>query len=463
MKSSLAAIALCAAAFLACEERPREGASPLGSEQSPNASILPAPLAPGPETKRDTRPGTPGAPTPNLPPKPYPHDRELVSEVSPERDIGGLELRAEFVWQGVEVRELPARGRPDPLPTAGSTKADAGKNTETRTLSTLPTLRIRITTNGRMFAELTSPTFTLPEGTQLMARLDRWGHVVVWPDGRSYRVAPRGSLRALFEERRVDVAPLLDGDARPSGSGKRFDLTTERRNVQSPLGEVALESVVDPTLEASGTLVCRFLLELIRIDPGSDLCPSGELPVEATFKWLGGGELGFRVSSLKRVMSFAAAGVSSDFAIPPAMPIFKPGELPPVDSPLLWSEQESRSLFGASGSRDAALTLDNPTELPLFVLVDRVPAVRVAARDTATWTSVPRSRTVAIRDFLGERTPPPQVVAVPGKLTLGAPEVPAAEGQFAGEVPGQLRPASIKAPGSEPLGSAPAPSARPER
>jgi hypothetical protein len=167
------------------------------------------------------------------------------------------------------------------------------------------------------------------------------------------------------------------------------------------------------------------------------------------------------VTSLKRVTSFATAGVASDFAIPPAMPIFKPVELPPVDSPLLWSEAESRTLFGALGPRDAALTLDNPTELPLFVIVDRTPVARVGARDTATWTSAPRSRNVAIRDFLGERAPAPQAVAVPGKLALGTSEVLAAEGQFIGDIPGQLRPASMKAP--EPAGVAPAPSAPPGR
>src|SRR5690606_8751280 len=40
-----------------------------------------------------------------------------------------------------------------------------------------------------------------PEGTEIRARADRIGHAIVWPDQRSYRVAPPGSLHALFADR----------------------------------------------------------------------------------------------------------------------------------------------------------------------------------------------------------------------------------------------------------------------
>src|SRR5262245_32339385 len=82
----------CAGALLACEEQRSHapGAAPAASEPSPNASILPAPLAGarGGDTKRPAVPA-------NLPPRAFPHDRELTSEPNPDHDIGGLELRAE--------------------------------------------------------------------------------------------------------------------------------------------------------------------------------------------------------------------------------------------------------------------------------------------------------------------------------------------------------------------------------
>ncbi len=427
MKGSVAALALALSALLACEERSREGTGPVGSEQSPNASILPAPLAPGREARTDARPGSSASPTPTLPPRPFPNDRELPNEASLERDVGGVELRAEFVWPGVETREVTLPSKPDAAPPRLDSRADAGKSPEIKTLFTQPTLRIRLTTNGRMFAELSSPSFTLPAGTQLMARLDRFGHVVVWPDGRSYRVAPRGSLRALLQERRVDVAPLLDGEIVPGGAGKRFDLTTLRHTVQSPLGEVVMESAVDATLGGSGVLVCRLLLELLRLDPGVDLCPSGELPVEATFRWVNGGELAFRVTSLRRVASFATLG-SDALSIPPAMPIFKPGELPPETSALLWSEAEERQLLGARSPREAELTLDNPSEVPVFVVADRTPVARVAQRSSTVFRAAQRSHIVFHRDFLGERVSTSQSLELPAKLVLGVSDIPAAEG-----------------------------------
>lgn len=440
---------VCVSALAACES-PRGNATisaPAASEPSPNASILPAPLA-GARASGAKRSATQIA---NLPPRAFPHDRELASEPNPDPDVGGLELRAEFAWPEVEQRELPldrpARGASDGARSSTGSDGERGATGrvegaargdgkgEAKSLSTLPSLRIRIMTNGRMFAELVSPTFTLPTHTRIEARVDRYGHVVVWPDGRSYRVAPRGSLRALFEERRVDVAPLLDGDVTPDGGGQRFELPSVRRKIRGPLGEVLVESVIDASLGTSGTLLCRFLLELSRLDPASDLCPEGELPVEAIYAWASQGELRFRVTAVKRIQSFAAAAPGDDFSIPPAMPIFKPGELPPEQTSLLWTEAQSRKLFGAP--EGAELALNNPSDLPLFVIVDRLPLARVDAGSFATFVTAPRSRSVAFRDFLGERVEAPRTVNVPGRLSLGRePEPAASEGGGAAEVPG---------------------------
>ena len=53
---------------------------------------------------------------------------------------------------------------------------------------------------------LTSRAFALPRNTELRARSDLSGFIVVWPDGRSYRSVPQGAVRALA---RAGLSPDL--------------------------------------------------------------------------------------------------------------------------------------------------------------------------------------------------------------------------------------------------------------
>ena len=68
---------------------------------------------------------------------------------------------------------------------------------------------------------LTGGGFVLPQGTELRARLDRYGHLLLWPGEDTYRVAEPGSLRALLGERRLDVAPLSRAEVVDGGEGPR--------------------------------------------------------------------------------------------------------------------------------------------------------------------------------------------------------------------------------------------------
>ena len=43
-----------------------------------------------------------------------------------------------------------------------------------------------------------SSVFPLPLGTELRARQDRYGHLLVWKGGTEYRVLPPGTLRAML-------------------------------------------------------------------------------------------------------------------------------------------------------------------------------------------------------------------------------------------------------------------------
>src|SRR5260370_39700098 len=74
--------------------------------------------------------------------------------------------------------------------------------------------------------------FVLPQGVELRARVDRYGHLVLWPGEEVYRVAEPGALRAPFGERRLDVAPLSLANVVSTGQGaRRLDFRTRRVEV----------------------------------------------------------------------------------------------------------------------------------------------------------------------------------------------------------------------------------------
>lgn len=416
--SVLLVLALGASA-LACQgDDPRDDAKgAVGSElSSPNARILPAPLVSARTSSGE--PPVEGSPTaltrlPAAPPRPFSVDGELSAEVSPARDGWLLELRGEFAWPELDARsvevvsEAPSSGRGgSPDPTA---------------LPTRPELRLFVSPQGSLTVKFASPTLALPVGAQLRSRSDRWGHVVVWPDRRSYRVAPRGSLRALFNERRVDVSPLVAGSVETGETGRRLGLPTQRRIIEGPLGKVVLESALVTGLADGGLLVCRLLLELARIQSSGDVCLAEELPVEAQYLWARGGELWFRVTALQRHASLSALEAPDLFEIPPPMPILKPGELPPDEGQLLWPAPTLARLWGASDGSTAELLLSNPNDLPMYVLVDRLPLARVPPLGQARWATQRRTRSISFRDFLGEHLFPARNVEPPGELVLGAP------------------------------------------
>jgi hypothetical protein len=348
---------------------------------------------------------------PPPPPTPFPVDGELPPERPPPREGGLVELRGEFAWAEVEARSVEH-------PSFSALPRRKGVP-----LATRPELRLLASPWGHLAVELTSPTHTLPAGTQLRARSDRWGHVIVWPDQRSYRVAPRGALRAVFNERRVDVAPLLPAPPRALGTARKFGYTTSRRELTGPLGRLVLESALLPGAGTGGTLVCRFLLELGRIQSSAELCGPDEIPVEAHYFWERGGELLFRAVALQRHATWPASEGLESFEIPPAMPIFKPGELPPEDSSLLWPPAVRAEFWGPEQG-GAELLLTNPLDIPMFVVADRLPLARVAALGTGRWVTARRPRSVAFRDFLGEHVFPARNVEVPGELSLGPPPAP---------------------------------------
>src|SRR5215468_1142298 len=202
-------------AVLGCEGGPQPAvASDAGA--SPNASILPAPLATEPpdlfEGGAAVEDGG-GRPTPLDPPlsssrpssfdagAPLPESMRpgapVPADIPFQRDSPGVSLDAVFRW-----RDIPSPPRAPEVSAEGLREAQK---------LTAPSLKIDLSEGGRMRAELTGAAFPLAAHTELRARSDHYGNLVVWPDGRGYRVIPPGALRTVLGERRMDVTPLSPG------------------------------------------------------------------------------------------------------------------------------------------------------------------------------------------------------------------------------------------------------------
>ena len=100
--------------------------------------------------------------------------------------------------------------------------------------------------------------FLLPQGTELRARVDRYGHVLIMPAEDAYRVAEPGALRALLSERRLDVAPVSPVDVVSGGEGqRRLNLRTRRVDLATRAAKATLELSAFRDAGDGGALVCR--------------------------------------------------------------------------------------------------------------------------------------------------------------------------------------------------------------
>ena len=120
-------------------------------------------------------------------------------------------------------------------------------------------MTVDLSVSGRMRMVLGSPAFPLPATSELRARLDRYGHVLVWPNGNAYRVLIPGALRAMFGERRADVAALVQPKIRRLGAGQLLGFPTTRHELTTETGQLVLEQASVPNVGTSGELLCRFL------------------------------------------------------------------------------------------------------------------------------------------------------------------------------------------------------------
>lgn len=398
-------------------------------EPNPIASTPPAPLASGAELVAPptasavaARVGIPAdsagrlilTPPPDAgapPPAPFRVDEALESDALTTKEATGVTLTARFVWH-----DLPKPGA-DPDLAEPALRELAEK--------TVPRLTIDLSAHGRMRLAVAGISFPLPLGTEIRGRADRLGHVLVWPNNDAYRVLSLGAMRALFGERRADVAPLVAGTSKELGPGSLLGTPTRRTELESPTGRLVLEQADVTASGRGGELLCRFLLELDALQP-SATCRKDLVPVRAEYFWARGGRLGFEVDAVAKRVDLPQGGLY----VPPAGALPKPGELPPEPSGIFLSRDELGRLRKADRPPAEPPGDDVPgegfyavnhTHALRYVLLDGV-AVAWIRPGEQQYVIGPRSNryVTSWRDFLGEEISKPELSFLPARLVVGA-------------------------------------------
>lgn len=397
-KPARAALALCLslASMTGCRD---DGAPPSASSaeppfesESPSAKIYPAPLVTGvpSDPERATLAGTGGASGRKGPPvalRILPLAGPVPAEELAEVDAPGYQLDFQVPWHEV--------------PSTVQVRADAVRVAPLLTFHLLPESSRH---PARLRVELTAGTLPLPSGTEFVTGSDVQGWLVVWPDHRSYRVVSNSALRTVLEERRVDRTPLVPVEVSTMGTGRLLARDTRRLQFTSSLGSLVLESAIVPELGDAGTLACAFFLSLLRADARPH-CAPGMVPVYARYQW--SKDQALELGGLR--LTTRADYRTSDFALPPRLGIWKPGELPPLEgrSPLepdnIWLEGRASSTWQVVSHHD----------VPLYFFVDGFPLARLEPHVTLSVRVPPGDHRHLARDWLGQ-------VLEPGGIANGA-------------------------------------------
>lgn len=424
---------LTLALAIGCQTPAKPSSSPEDAGRSPNATILPTPLASTPpadpgeaDASADVMVGMPAdsrgrlmlpeagpiEPTAMIAGKP------IESDKLSSREVAGVTLTAEWIWSKVP-------GSP-PGPEISSAGVDAAKK-KTRRI-----WQIDVSESGRVRIVFDSPSFPLTQYTELRARSELYGHALVWPEGTSYRTIPPGSLRALLDERRVDVTPLMPAKVSAGPKrGPRFGFPSSIDLLTTATGKLALEQAHTINVGAGGAVLCRTMVELVGADPSTEACAPNKVPVHAEYTWPDGTTVALNVNTLLIRTDFPQAML----AVPPPTASFADSGLPPVPSGIFvtrediaafrtraidaTSERKDPEAMGAPGEGFIAV---NDTDALRFVLLDGVAVAWVPAHGQQYLIGTTRGRyTVQWRSFLGTFIGEPKVIEFPARLVLGGP------------------------------------------
>jgi hypothetical protein len=349
------------------------------------------------------------------PPRPIREDDTLAIE-SELRAAPGLSLEARFRW----LEPAPPR--------APESNAEALAKARDKTALELT---LDVSSLGRLRVNLASRAYPLPQGAELRAREDRYGHILVWPNGGTYTALAPGTLRAALSEARLDVTPLAEPHVQPVGTGSAFGAATQKQRLETSIGRLELEQAALPMSGAGGALLCRLLLELIAASPESSACRAESVPVHAEYVWASGARFELEVTKLSKRAELPLDAL----AVPPSGADARRGELPGTPFVALIEDRElgdfrTRALPPSEkaepGAPKLGLVFQNRSDGPRYLLIDGVPVVWLRAG--AEWLVSglkPGRYTVQARDFFGAESTPARNVTLPARFLVGdEPERP---------------------------------------
>ena len=396
MRRALAPLVL---AMAACKTAPL--ANEADAQASPQALATPAPLSSAPAPLSSALPAsTAGDAGP--PPAPLRVDRPLPQDPI-AKELPG--------WTFDATLRAPDAPPPSKGPEIAAAALDAlRKKTDAKlTIDVAP---------GRARLAFTSGAFTLPAGTELRGRSDQFGTVLVDPDGGAYRIIEHGVLRALLDDRRLDVSPLSGAEVSPRGEGRRLGVKTRRVEVSTRAGKATFELARYAEIGEGGVVVARIFASLLDVPLTTQVALDGEVPVRVEIAWStpsqqqGRGGVVFEVTSMTKRADLGAREVG----VPPPGASFATG-LPARASELFATPAEIAALHTGPPSAETrgTLTLVNGTDELRFAWLDGAPVAWLAPRARVDLPNLPKGRwSLAWRSLLGDVADPARAVDVPG-------------------------------------------------
>ncbi len=401
---------------------------PPDAAASPQASAEPAPLANVATAAGTTTATTSGADS-GPPPEPLRGDRALTADAPHEtvRELGTKDPR------GSDSKELGGYVMQAVLHAGDGPPAPKGPEVNTNAIEAARRkleARIAIEASQTRARFVLSGGFVVPQGTELRARVDRYGHLVFLPGEDSYRVAEEGALRALFGERRLDVAPLSAAEVTTPGEGaRRLNLRTRRVDVSTRAAKATLELAAFRAAGDGGALVCRMLRDLVGAPPATVACGNDEIPLHADLRWTTEGALVFDVTSIARRVDLPV----QELATPPSTATFVAEPLPISPGDVLLPKGELTAFRNGAievplvSARDAqapppaeGLVLVNASDELRVAWLDGAPVAWVAPGARVPLTALLHGRyALQWRTFLGDAWDPPEQATVPGQSVTG--------------------------------------------
>ena len=398
------------------------------AQASPQATAIAAPLATVTPSADPADPAGVGDAGP--PPVPLRGDQPIPGDVPGEHALSGYSVEATLHLADLA---LPPRGGEGNAATVAAEDAQR-KATEPRVLVEMAASRLRW-----VFA---SGAFPLLPGTELRARGDRYGYVLLVPawagppgtTSATYAALPPGTLHALLDDRRLDVGPTLGVEVlgrgelgkRPASPSPTAASNVRRIEVVTGAGRALVDFTRHEGLGDGGVLLTRLLLDALGVPPSTRLAQTDELPTRVELRLAPRGQVVFEVASITRRTDLDP----SFLATPPLLAEYRENPLRPDPSGLLVSTSDlaafrsgAVSIAGVDGGEPggggSGVSLFNATDRLRYAALDGVP---VAWLSPGARVNVPAPRghyLLQWRTFFGDELSAVESIPVPGVRTLG--------------------------------------------